>query len=252
MDASTAIALVILALVVGIYGSIIGAGGGFLIVAGLTLFFDLNGATAAGTSVITTLFIQLTGAYNYDKQGLVDRPSVRWFVVGSVPIAFLSGAFASSRIPARSFDLIVGVLLLTLAAFVITIRPPSHPDDERLPPKPGPLAAAGSLIGFLSGGLGVGAGLVTVPVLRWVQQLSAHRAAATTTAIGAISGVAAALGHTIVDNPEWSHIPFLVVGAVIGARIGSSNADRLSGPTVIALLAAGLIVAGIPLVARSV
>ncbi len=251
MDPGTAIGLVMLALVVGAYGSIIGAGGGFLIVAALTLFFDISGATAAGTSVITTLFIQLTGAYNYDRQGLVDRPSAQWFAIGSVPVAFLSGAFLSNRIPERGFDLTIGVILIGLAVFTVAVTPPTNDGDSSLAPNRLTLTGSGSCIGVLSGAFGVGAGLVTVPVLAWVQRLSAHRAAATTTATGAASGIAATAGHTIADNPRWTFLPFLIVGAIGGARIGSTNADRLSSRTVIALLASGLLIAGVPLVARS-
>lgn len=251
MDVTTAIALVVLALGVGTYGSIIGAGGGFLMVAALTLFFDLSGATATGTSVIATLFIQATGAWTYDRKGLVDRPSARWFIIGSVPVAFASGAFLASRIPARAFDLIVGALLLGLAVFVIAVRQPESADGEAaLVPKPQALAGTGAFVGVLSGGLGVGAGLVTVPALGWIQRLSAHRAAATTTAIGAASGIAATLGHTIADNPEWPFIPFLAAGAITGARLGASNASRLTPSVVLGLLAIGLVVAGAPLILR--
>ena len=63
MDIQTAVGLFLLALAVGTYGSIIGAGGGFLMVSGLVLAFDLTGATAVGTSIVTTLAIQITDQY---------------------------------------------------------------------------------------------------------------------------------------------------------------------------------------------
>ena len=251
MDVQTAVGLFLLALAVGVYGSIIGAGGGFLMVAGLVLVFDLSGATAVGTSVVTTLGIQVTGAYTYTKKGLVERPVALWFALGSMPIALLSAVFLADKVPEDTFELIIGVMLLVLAVFVLLVRRPELPEGSTVEPKRAALVGSGSLIGVLSGGLGVGAGLVTVPLLGCLQRLPAHRAAATTTLIGSLSGLAAAIGHTVVGNPRWSFLPFVLTGAVLGGRVGSSNAGRLSGRTVLSLLAGGLVVAGLPLVIGS-
>ncbi len=231
MEVWTAFGLVALALGVGVYGSVIGAGGGFLMVAGLTLVFGLDGAVAVGTSVLTTLFIQASGAVTYSRQGLVDWVSARWFVLGSVPVAFATGAWVADRIPQRSFDLIVGVLLVALAAFVVTVRSPDEEGGSSRPPNRPGLTGSGAVIGVLSGGLGVGAGLVTVPLLTWMQRLSAHRAAATTTATGTIAGLAASTGHSLAGNPQWSYLPMLVLGAVVGGRIGARKAADLAPPS---------------------
>ena len=239
-----------LAFSVGVYGSIIGAGGGFLMVSGLVLLFDLSGATAVGTSLITTLFIQAVGAYTYDRKGMVDRETARWFVVGSVPSAFLSAAWLASRIPQRAFDLIIGILMIGLAAFVVFVPSPVVADGERVPPRRKLLMSSGAGIGVLSGALGIGAGLVTVPLIGWAQRLSAHRAAATTTLIGATSGLAGTIGHTLAGNPRWTFAPFVIAGAVIGGRAGALNASRLSQRTVLVLLASGLVIAGVPLLVR--
>jgi uncharacterized membrane protein YfcA len=251
MDATTAVGLFFLAFTVGTYGSIIGAGGGFLMVSGLVLIFDLGGVNAVGTSVLTTLVIQATGAYTYTKKGLVDRPSSMWFALGSVPVALLSAVFLADQIPEETFELIIGVMLLVLAAFVVFMPPVDAPDGTIIEPHRGALAASGGAIGILSGAFGVGAGLVTVPLLRSLQRLPAHRAAATTTLIGTLSGAAAATGHTLAGNPRWNHLPFLLVGAVAGGRLGASSAGRLSARTILLLLAGGLVGAGVPLIISS-
>ncbi|MFK7917279.1 MAG: sulfite exporter TauE/SafE family protein [Ilumatobacter sp.] len=252
MDTTTALGLFVLALAVGTYGSVIGAGGGFLMVAGLVLAFDLSGATAVGTSVVTTLAIQVTGAYTYTRKGLVDRPSALWFALGSVPIALLSAVFLADQIPEDTFEAIIGVMMLLLAVFVFVARRPDADSQAVDEPRRAPLVASGSAIGVLSGAFGVGAGLVTVPLLGWLQRLPAHRAAATTTLVGSLSGTAAAIGHSAVGNPRWSYLPFLLGGAVLGGRLGSSSAGRLSSSTMLLLLAAGLIGAGLPLVIRAI
>ncbi len=250
MELWSALGLLALALGVGIYGSVIGAGGGFLMVAGLSLIFGLDGAVAVGTSIVTTLFIQASGALTYTRQSMVDWASARWFVLGSVPVAFASGAWLADRIPQRSFDLIVGVLLVALAIFVLVVRSPIDDAGAVLGPRRRALVGSGAAIGVLSGGLGVGAGLVTVPLLGRLQRLSAHRSAATTTATGAIAGLAASIGHGIVGNPRWSFLPMLILGAIVGGRLGATKARDLSPRVVLALLAVGLIAAGLPLLVR--
>ena len=139
MTIELAAGLFVLALVVGVYGSITGAGGGFLMVAGLVLVFDLSGAEAVGTSVITTVVIQLVAAGTYARDDLIDRPTAQWFVLGSIPVAFLSAAILANRIPERTFNLIIGVLLVGLAVFVLARRAhesgggvsPSHRENLR-------------------------------------------------------------------------------------------------------------------------
>lgn len=250
MDAGLALGLFTLALSVGIYGSIIGAGGGFVMVAALVLLFDLSGAEAVGTSVLTIMFVQLSGAINYNRAGMVDRQVAKWFIAGALPTAFASAALLASRIPERAFDLIIGSMLIGLAVFVVATKPNGGTDTTPLPPRVPQLLGIGSMAGVLTGAFGVGAGLVTVPTIRSLQRLSTHRAAATTTAIGAASGMASSLGHIIARNPKWSYLPFVIVGAVAGGRIGSSTAGRLSQNLVSALLAIGLIAAGTPLMIR--
>lgn len=250
MNVETAVGLFVLALSVGVYGSIIGAGGGFLMVSGLVLFFDLSGATAVGTSVITTLFIQAVGAYTYDRAGMVDRETARWFVLGAVPVSFLAAAWLANRIPQRAFDLIIGFLLIALAVFVVFGPTPGTSVGERSAPKKVALSGSGAFVGVLSGALGVGAGLVTVPLIARLQSLSAHRAAATTTLIGATSGLAASVGHTLAGNPRWSFAPFVILGAIVGGRVGALTGGKLSARLVLVLLAGGLVVAGVPLALR--
>lgn len=247
MTIELAIGLFVLALVVGIYGSITGAGGGFLMVAGLVLLFDLSGAEAVGTSVITTVMIQITAAITYGRADKVDRRTAQWFILGSIPIAFFSAAVLASRIPERTFNLIIGVLLLALAVFVVFRPTLEAKETTPEPPHKPQLVALGSAMGVLSGAFGVGAGLVTVPAIRWLQKLPMHRAAATTTAIGAASGVAASIGHAIAGNPRWSYAPFVIAGAIVGGRVGSRSANRVPYKTVGYLLAGGLLVTGFPL-----
>lgn len=65
-------------------------------------------------------------------------------------------------------------------------------------------------------------------------------------------GIASVSGHIVARNPEWSFLSVIIIGSVVGCRIGAKNAGRLSARTVLALLAAGLAVAGLPFLVRGV
>lgn len=266
MDLATPLGLLALAFGVGMYGTIIGAGGGFVLIPALVLLFDLQGATAVGTGAVALMTIGLTGAWSYDRSGLVARPVACWFALGSVPLALLSAWFLSNRIDSRAFNGLLGVLLLALAvAVVIGPSPVPTPHDpssvprrttgsappltaggQRPPDRPR-LVTAGSLVGITSGTFAVGGGLITVPVITRLQGLSPHRAAATTSATAMASSSAASIGHTVAGNVVWAKAGVLAVGAVVGSSLGAHLAGRLSHRTMIALLGLGLVGAGVPL-----
>ncbi len=247
MDAATAVALIGFALAVGAYGTIIGAGGGFILIPGLVLLFDLEGVEAVGTGTVTLFAIGITGAVNYDRAGLIHRRAAGWFAIGAVPAALLCAWFVADRIDADVYTTILGAVLVTLAVFVLFGPHPTLNDDEISDARRGRLSTAGIGVGVLSGTFAVGGGLVTVPLLANVQKLRPHRAAATTSATATMSSFAGATGHTIAGNVIWDDAAVLVGGAIIGSTLGARLAGRLPARAVLIGLATGLAVAGVSL-----
>lgn len=245
--------LLVLAVAVGTYGTIIGAGGGFVLIPALVLLFDLEGATAVGTGTIALAVIGLTGARTYDRGGLVARPVAGWFVAGSVPVAITCSWFVAGRIDGDVFIGLLGFLLLALAVFVVTTPPVVEPAGALgVAARPVALSAGGCVVGAMSGTFAVGGGLLTVPYLSRLQRLGPHRAAATTATTAMASSSAAALGHTLAGNVVWAKAGVLVVGAFAGATGGARLAGRLHPRVVTALLALGLVGAAVPLIVRAI
>ena len=264
---TTVLGLLALSGVVGVYGTIIGAGGGFLVVPALLVLFDLEPTQAVGTTVATMLIIHIAGAWAYDRDGLVNRPVAVWYVVISMPVALLSSWLLIGRLDRDFLVSAIGVIMVILAVFVlgrplllralrtsIDSQPPGGSDiasdadigDELDPRRPW-LMSGGAVAGFLVGTFGVGPGLLTVPFLGQVQRMTIHRAAATTAAAGIGYGFAAAIGHSLAGNIKWLFLPPLIVGAVAGSLAGARLAGKLSERLVMSLLAAGLLGAGLPL-----
>ncbi len=256
LDIPTALGLVVLALSIGYYGTIIGAGGGFLLVPALAVLFGLDGAEAVGTGALTLGLIRVTGALGYNRQGLVRWNLAGWLALGAGPVALLSGWQLTKRIDPEALLTLVGILLLVLAGFVVFRYARHHhaavtelaTSKEARPARRGLLVLGGAGVGFLNGTFAVAGGLVSVPYLSWVQKLRAQQAAATTMAAGMVGSAAATIGHTLNGSVQWSFAPLLFIGALAGSWAGAKRAGLLSERVVMMLLAAGLILAGLPLV----
>ena len=161
VDMTTAVGLLVLALVVGTYGTIIGAGGGFVLIPALVLLFDLEGVEAVGTGAVALTVIGVTGALAHDKGGLVERETAMWFGLAAVPVALACGWFVAGRIDSDAFTGVLAVLLLVLAAFVVFGPGMEQTAGDPLPARRRPLALAGAVVGAVSGTFAVGGGLIT-------------------------------------------------------------------------------------------
>src|SRR3954466_4558498 len=110
--------LVAFGLVVGTYGTMVGAGGGFLIVPVLLLVWHLPPALAAGTSLSVVFLNASAGSISYAKQGRIDYKSGILLALPTLPGSVL-GAFISKQISGRAFDVTFAVLLLSVAALLL-------------------------------------------------------------------------------------------------------------------------------------
>ena len=98
---------VLLGLGAGTYGVLVGAGGGFIIVPVLLIFFDVEPGVAAGTSLALVALNSMSGALVYRRAGFVDRRSGYLFVAAAVPGSVLA-SFALTAV-ADDTDRVIGL-----------------------------------------------------------------------------------------------------------------------------------------------
>ncbi len=95
-----------------VYGSIIGAGGGFLIVPMLFLVYSFSPPIAAGTSLAVVCFNALSSAYTFAGQKRIDyRAGIVW-TIASFP-GSVAGAFIVQYIDRKLFGILFGLLLIS-------------------------------------------------------------------------------------------------------------------------------------------
>ncbi len=253
--------------VAGGYGTLIGAGGGILMVPLLLLFPDASASAVAATSLVAVLFTGISATIAYSRLGRIDYKLGIVLALATVPGAVL-GAFLTGNIPRGAFQAALGILLLAAAAYSLTRKPypasalKSAGSDLRvLVDRAGvryvyPLRRAlGQSIclstGLLSGMTGIGGGILQVPLFVHTLKVPIKVAAATSQFIITTTAFAATLTNLTLGHLEgdWGPAIALTAGVVAGAQLGARLSTRLSSTALARLLALGMAGIGIRLLA---
>jgi uncharacterized membrane protein YfcA len=242
---------------VGTYGTIIGAGGGFIIVPLLVFLFPDDGPamiTAASLAVICVNAASGTIAYAVQKR--ISYRTGIFFAAATIPGALL-GSYLTGFIPRRVFSLVFGCLLIAVAAALAITRSlhrsPSASHGDRAPIlRPSQIALGmclSLLIGCFSSLVGIGGGLIHVPLLTWLFNFPLHIATATSHFVLIFTALAGVIEH-ILDRTWPIHLlrdALLAAGVVAGAQLGAFLSRKIAAPWIIVGLATALGLVGVRL-----
>ncbi len=134
MTAVAAAELVGLGVAIGAFGTLIGAGGGFLLVPLLLLLYHFSHPTAVGTSLALVFLNAASGTVAYLRQRRVDLSLGGTFAAATIPGA-VAGAFVSRLLSTSTFSLTFGVILLGIAVVLAwgrTMAPSRRADLRRV------------------------------------------------------------------------------------------------------------------------
>jgi uncharacterized protein len=253
--------LIPLGFVVGAYGTLIGAGGGFVLVPFLLLLYPGETAeTITAISLAVVFFNALSGSVAYARLKRIEYRSGLLFSAATIPGAIL-GAVATAYLPRRLFDTVFGLLLIAGSAY-LGLKPGGQPQAE-VPCPPHyrecviteadgtvhrfsynqPLGIAVSMaVGFLSSLLGIGGGVIHVPVL--VQLLNFPVCIATATSQFVLTNMALAGTLTHIATGTFTRgfrrTVMLAIGVILGAQLGAWFSRRARGTWIIRALAIAL------------
>lgn len=256
-------------LFVGTFGTLIGAAGGFILVP-ILLFLYPNDTPAAITGITLTVafFNALSGSIAYARLHRIDYRSGLVFSAVAVPGAII-GAKITSILNRGVFEVIFGVILLLTAAYLI-VRPMRREQltkvsgytNRRLTDSHGTVytysynRGYGIVIAFgvgvLSGLLGIGGGIIHVPVLTQVLNFPVHIATSTSHFVVATSTFAASITHIVSGSfSRLGETVVLSAGAIIGAQVGARLSRRVPGNLIVRLLAVALAIVAVRLLIKS-
>ena len=244
---------------IGGYGTLIGAGGGFLLVPVLLFLYPYEDtATVTSLSLAIVALNALSGTAAYARMRRIDYQMAAVLSLATVPATML-GAATSVHVPRYLFEPGFGAVLLALAAFLLW-RPLGHAaavtvETERtLPPAPAPGRLGmglplSALVGFVAGLLGIGGSPLQVVVLTHVMHVSVHTAMPTSQFMVLLAATAGVATHVSTGHFHIGLAPlaFLGAGALVGAQAGALLSTRISSGGLVRLMAAAIMVVGLEL-----
>ena len=223
------------ALVASIFGSMVGLGGGFILVPLLRLVFGLSPAQAAGTGLVLVTANSGAGALTYLLQRRVNVKLGLIFAAGGLPGSVI-GALLVHRIPEQVFDWLFVVLLLVIAWDMIfnartrMANRAEHDADRRKPMSYRAAVGFGFLVGLVSSLFGIGGGIITVPALLYFSDLPAHAISATSHFILILTSPTGLVVHAYQHDVKLRDVVPLVAGGLCGGPIGARLSLKLKSP----------------------
>jgi uncharacterized protein len=249
----------LLGIVVGAIGTIVGAGGGFLLAPLLLILYPHdNPRTLTAISLAAVWANSTSGSIAYARQRRIDLRSGLVFGAATLPGAIV-GALVVGDVPRRAFN---GLMALSLGAIAVWIA--VHRERSSAAHRQGaervivdrsgnewqyhvPLARGvvySVFVGFLSSFLGIGGGVFHVPILVAGLGFPTHIATATSHFVLSMMSGAGVVTHlfegsySVGDGLRRSLV--LALGVAAGAQVGARLSTRVSGLLIERALAAAL------------
>ncbi len=243
------VVLIIIGAVAGLMGSMMGVGGGVLIVPVLSLFLGVPIHQAIAASAVAIIANSTTGAISYIRKGLANI-RLGMTMETMTTVGAILGGFTATVLSAEALKGVFAVLLFLMSIYIYTKTrlKGSEPDatgepgpldasyydeylkrDVRYRTKKLPVGLGASLVaGNLSGLLGIGGGLIQVPVMTVAMGIPMKAAVATSNFMIGITAVAGAYVHYIRGNVNPTVAVPVALGVTVGAYVGSRLTPKVS------------------------
>lgn len=262
--------LLLIGLTAGTVGSLMGLGGGIIVVPSLMLLSGylsiLNGITpqvVVGTSLLIMIFTGLSATLAYIKQKKVDYTSGLIFLIGSIPGA-LFGVFLNKHIDAGKFLIFFGIFVLFVSVILMVRKYLKPLKVSRKGMRRTVINEVGQeveyglipyiaipisfIIGMFSGLFGIGGGTLMVPAMILIFGFPPHIAVATSMFILFFASIASSISHIALGNVNWLYAIALVPGAWFGGKLGAYINSKMKSDSLVNLLRIFLIIVGIRLI----
>jgi uncharacterized membrane protein YfcA len=221
--------------------SSVGFGGGSTYLA-LMLIWDIPYYIFPIIALFCNIIVVSGNSINYIKLGNLNLKLLIPYLIGSIPFAFFG---ASISIGKELFEILLFLILIIAGIFLLIESKSFNKNQIKIKQVPVFLSITlGSIIGFISGIVGIGGGIFLSPLLFLIKAGYPKHIATTASLfilINSIFGVAGQLTKDIVINEFFNYWP-LFVAVLVGGQIGNYiNIKFLSNKT-LALLTSLLVI----------
>jgi hypothetical protein len=245
-------------------GTLVGLGGGFVLVPVLLVLFPEASATTISSISLTVVFLNAGSATIGNLRARrIDLRTATMLAAGAIPAAVL-GAIASERVSRDRFEVLFGMMLIVGAAYILwrsrtllAARGGNHAVNREVRERKGPthrfyvstlmaaiISPAG---GFLSSFFGIGGGVIHVPAMTFILKMPTRVVGATALFVLTPTSLAGVLTRIFSGqfHEGWRRAGLLGLGALVGAQVGLYLSTRVNQRVVMGILALAMVLVGV-------
>jgi hypothetical protein len=223
----------------GFFGSILGVGGGIVLIPVLVLALHVPIHYAIGTSIITVIATSsMAGSFNLERGAVNIRLGM--FLEVATALGGLGGGIVAGWVPGKVLTILFGAVLLPIGVLMWRkgyVDPPEQRRSEtsytlrRLPVAMGLSLGAGTISGLL----GIGGGIIKVPALTLFCNVPTKIATATSTFMIGVTAVASAFLYFGRGQVRPALSGIAVLGVLAGSAAGTQVVRRLQSRQLVRL-----------------
>ena len=235
--------LIPLGFIGGFIGSIIGFGGGIIIVPVL-IIAGFNPSLAASSSLFATCSNAIASTISYSRVFSVDYNLGLRFALLAI-FGIILGAYASTYIQSEEYRVLLVILLFISSGYILIGK--KLTSAKKLDGKTVLLLSVivSVFAGVISSFFGIGGGIVFMPFLLVAFSFNMNKATAVSQFALAIISISGIIIHSLLGTPELIYGILLALGAFAGGMTGARLAVRIQDKNLrifgfIVIISAGL------------
>lgn len=254
LDAADTAALLLVGLFAGLLGGLAGLGGSILMIPAMSVLFHGrpfdNQHLYQAAAMAVNVAVSVPAAVRHKKSGMIRGDLFRWMLPGTL-LFMVAGVLLSNLIDSAVLERVFAVFVAIVAVQTVwaAVKREPEADESRAIVTPGRSFGVGGVMGLCAGVLGVGGGIVAVPLTKVLCRLPLKKCIAVSAAVMGLTSLFGA-GLKIATLPEHGIRPVhavvlaltLAPTAIVGGYMGAGLTKSL--PLVVVRSAlAGLLIA---------
>ena len=210
---------ILLGFAAGVLGSMIGLGGGIIIVPALT-FLGFPPTVAASNSLFAALSNAVASTISYTKQKRIEFSLGLKLGLLSVPGTVLGALFSNDAAP-DVFKILFGFVLIASAIYIF-LRKKIESRETTLSKQMLIFTIGASFFaGIIPAFFGIGGGIIFVPLMVVGMGMAMKKAAPTSQLVLLFSSLSGVIVHSFLGHPDFTQVGFLSIGSFAGGLVGA-------------------------------
>lgn len=242
--------LIPLGFAAGLLGSMIGLGGGIIVVPVLT-FLGFPPTLAASNSLFAAFSNAVASTLSYSRQKRIEYSIGLKLGLLSIPGTIL-GAYISADVAPDTFKILFGLVLISSAVYIFLKRKIESKQINTSKLIMILVIGASFFAGIISSFFGIGGGIIFVPLMVTAMGLGMKKAAPTSQFILLFASFSGLVTHSILGHPDFYQSLLLAIGAFAGGMLGARLSLEIKEKNLQILVSIVIVAAAIKLFVDSI